>query len=73
MKIKIKKVVSGVHFEQGVIEYLDNLTQDGLTNRSMIINQIIKEHALTKGIKIPTYTEKRGRPSPYHSQEAKQG
>ena len=73
MKIKIKKIVTGVHFEQGVIEYLDKLTQDGLTNRSMVINQIVKEHALTKGITIPTYTEERRRPSPYHSQEAKQG
>ncbi len=70
MKTKIRKVVAGVHFERGVIEYLDNIAQDRFTNRSMVINQIVKEYALTKGITIPIYTEEKRRVSSYHSQEA---
>ncbi len=43
---------SGVNFEEGVLEFLDQLSETEDRSRSYVVNKIIKEYAESRGAPI---------------------
>ena len=52
MRKKIKRISAGVHFEEGVLEYLDRVADDEDLSRSAVLNRIIKKYAKERGDSI---------------------
>lgn len=46
---------AGVTFEEGVLDYLEDLATKEDRSRSWLINRIVKEHAAKNGVDIPAF------------------
>ncbi len=58
MRRRVKKVSAGVHFEERVLRYLDDLADEETLPRSVILNRIIKEYAKQNGQTISPSVER---------------